>query len=176
MAKKHTNVKNVITNWMGFSFPTIVLIFGFILLLLSIPIAFVNIVAASIPIFFGIALTSSFGTQINLNKQIYRDYVMYTFIKIGQWHSTKKFSCIVITNAHVGHRVSSRYNHQELALTNLVFQVCLMTPDHRSKHIVHRFKLEKDAIAYSKLLSEMMELEIARFNPIISKRTRDRRR
>jgi len=176
MSEKQSSDKNILSHWMGFSFAKPILFVGFILLVSGIIAIYNYLWLGFIPIFFGIFLTCSHGTQLNLKDRTYRDFGQYAFIKNGKWKSISRYTCIVITNAQFGHKFSSWYGGNETKRTEVMFQVCLMTPDHRKKHVVQKFNSEKKAIEYANKLETLLRLDLVAFNPKISARTKSRRR
>lgn len=166
----------MIHNRLGFSFPLLIVAGGGLLtvagLISSIenPLIGVSMILAG-PFFW----SSTYGVQIDIKQYRFREYVSMYGIKKGKWHSLEHTPFISILKSHSGTRVYSSSSHSALNVKNS-YDVCLLNKTHRKKFVLQKFDSKYQAKKYAEKISSELNEPTVVFSPVISKKTRSRKR
>ncbi|NND94351.1 MAG: hypothetical protein HKN45_05755 [Flavobacteriales bacterium] len=115
------------------------------------------------------------GTQLNTDEGIYREYTSSFGIKRGKWMTIENYPDMALIRGREGFKAYSR-GMIELSDSELVYDIYLLTKDHRSKLILKRFKDKESAQLEGRILAEKLGLDWREYSPKVSARTRSRRR
>ncbi|MCZ4409807.1 hypothetical protein O3Q51_13385 [Cryomorphaceae bacterium 1068] len=160
---------------MGYSFGNIqrivsgVFLFFSLLLILVFPI-----LGVPLSLFFGFALTSSYGFQIEAGRGRCREYTKAFGIKRGAWKNLTDFPFVAVLKSQKGYTTASMSN-RTVTTTDPVFEVFLLSETHRTKAQVAEFKDQDTALTFAKEFATVIEKKYARYSPQLSAKSRRRR-
>lgn len=147
---------------------------GYILMLLGL----LSIVSILGIILLLIGILISFGTtgvSIDPTGKRLKEYSRVFGYKWGEWKSYKDYPFIAVLRRKESSTVYSRSQVSTTEL-NTYFDINLMNVSHRKKVILTRLKGVDEAEKKAKELCELLEVEYTKYNPVISAKTRARRR
>lgn len=121
------------------------------------------------------AFTAFNGTEISLSDCAVRAYSTSYGVKKGKWESTNLLPDISVMANSAGVVMSNMYAGGHTVLKTKIYQVVLLSPNHRKKVIVCEKTDPDQAFEVAKMLAEKMDKKIVEFNPVISQQTMDRR-
>jgi hypothetical protein len=137
----------------------------------------INIFSGLLVIVGVFLVTSINGVLIDPVKKRIKQYSRYFGIKAGNWESLEPYPDLVILRRQLKSEATSYLTGSKGEITNdLYFDVCLANPSHRKKIEVNRLKGEEPARKSAEELAKLFGLEIKPYNPVISAKTRARRR
>jgi len=166
----------IISNRLGFSFASPIVIVGAVMVVSGLLAVFENIFLGIVLLLIGgfIAL-SSYGVQINIAEKKIREYGSFYGVKYGRWVPLNNFSSISILSSRSGFQIYSRTNQSTSSVDDF-FDVCVLNDSHRKKIVVRKFKSKSDASIYADQLSSALKYPVVSFNPVRSSKTSSRRR
>jgi len=160
----------------GFFFPVGGLIFGGFLLIVSLPMIFnpANFIPFCVGIFImlvGLLFFSTKGVDISPETKKIRNYTQMLGIKTGKEISLNDFKFITIINQGYSQNISPMVVEvkREFSTCNIL----LLNDTHHLKQFVQSFNSYVDASEEAKQLSEQLNFEIVKYDPV---RTRGRRK
>lgn len=166
----------MINHRIGFSFALPVVIVGVIIILAGLISAIESPILGVVLILAGsFIITSSYGTQIDVDKNQFREYGSIFGIKNGEWKSLNKMPNITVLKNRIGVRVYSQSNRSTVN-TDDSYEVCLLNESHRAKVTIQKFETEHQALKYGEQLASKLKKEVVHYNPVVSKTTQNRRR
>lgn len=123
----------------------------------------------------GFMVFAKSGICISADKNNYKSYISFLGIKFGKWQQLIGYTDIAILKKTVSNRAYSRANVSAETSREIVYDICLLSSDHRRKLVIARFR-DKD-IAFSNLhqLADKLEFKCSEYNPVISEATKARR-
>jgi hypothetical protein len=160
---------------LGYSFGNIqriasgVFLFFSLLLILVFPI-----LGMPLSLFFGFALTSSYGFQIDAGRGRCREYSKAFGIKRGAWQQLADFPFVAVLKSQKGYTAASMSN-RTVTNTDPVFEVFLLSETHRTKIQVAEFKDLEKAKSFAKEFATVVERKFTTYSPQISQSSRRRR-
>lgn len=165
----------MINNRIGFFFPLPVIIIGTL-------ISFIGLISLIKITIFGILLipmlllfiTSTYGIDIDYKNKLYREYESYLGFKRGNWKNLDELSFITVLKSRKGMAFYSQSNRRT-SLMDDNFEVYLLNETHRRKILIQKFDNKELAKKYTVKISPLIDKEIVQFNPVVSKKTRNRR-
>lgn len=119
--------------------------------------------------------SSSYGIDIELKEKKFREYSSAYGLKSGKWKSLDKLPFITVMVVRESMAIHSRSNNSTIT-TDTKIGVYLLTNSHRGKILVQKFEKNQEAKKYAESLSKRMKKEIVQYSPVISEKTRARRR
>lgn len=168
-------MENKITSRMGFSFP-------FHILLGSISMSVAGIVAVFENPLLGIGLivvgsffwSSSYGSQIDFDKGVFREFGTIFGIKRGEWKKLEKLKDVTIL---VGQQKTAIMANvvQVGTSTDDRYEVCLLNESHRVRIVIQKYKDLEEAKTFAASLATKMNGSVVKYSPAISQKTRNRR-
>ena len=166
----------MINHRIGFFFPLPVIIIGSI-------ISFVGVTSVFQATIFGVFLVpvglffvlSSYGSQIDPENHLYRTYVNFIGFKRGSWSSLNDLPFITVLKSRRGMAFYSQTN-RSTSLIDDSFEVYLLNESHRMKFLIQKFETNELAAKYAEELSKQIDKEKVRYNPVVSEKTRLRRK
>ena len=166
---------NIIKNSSGTSFPKTMVIVGYIILGISPALLFQNIFIRILFIMVSIFLSFTYeGNEIDIDKKMYKSY-SYTFgFKSGKWISLENFPYITVIHNKEVTEIHSRSNLTNSKIDDF-YDVYLLNENHLVKLHVKRFAVTEDAINFSKELSNLLNLNLTRYNPVLSNSSKNNR-
>ena len=114
------------------------------------------------------------GVEINPAQKTIRSYQSLLGIKQGKWESYTPYTDISILQAKTGYQGKTR-GGVDLSNIDLVYDINILTPDHRSRLSIKRYKVMDTARQELPDLAQILGLKVARYNPVVSAGTRGRR-
>ncbi len=158
---------------------TMRILFGIFCLLLLLGDLALNPVAILVSfVFFPICiyiLTAYHGTDLSFTDFAVRPYTSSYGVKKGKWESTNLLPDISVLANSAGVVMSNMYAGGHTVLKTKIYQVVLLSANHRKKVIVCEKTDPDQAFEVAKMLAEKMNKKIVEFNPVISQQTMDRR-
>ncbi|HXD92881.1 MAG TPA: hypothetical protein VNX01_06675 [Bacteroidia bacterium] len=160
----------------GFFFPVGGLIFGGFLLLISLPMIFnpVNFIYFCIGttiMWVGLLFFSTKGFEINPETKKLRAYTNVLGIKTGKESYLSNFKFITIISQGYSQSISPVITievKREFSTCNLL----LVNETHHLKQLVQSFNTYEDALEEAKKLSELLNFEIVKYNPVRTRSSR----
>ncbi len=165
----------ILTFSFGYMFPPPMRYAGFAILVIGVISSFGAI--WSLPITGLVGGWMSFrksGVQIKPSNRLRREYTSF-LVKHGKWFSYEDYPCLAILKGREGYAAYSRAMVEQ-RVTEEVYDLYLLSKDHRKRLIVTRFKDEADADEKGPDLAEKLGLTWTVYNPVVSEKTRQRRR
>lgn len=144
-------------------------LFFSLLLILVFPI-----LGVPLSLFFGFALTSSYGFQIEAGRGRCREYSKAFGIKRGAWQQLADFPFVAILKSQKGYTAASMSN-RTVTTTDPIFEVFLLSETHRTKIQVAEFKDLEKARSFAKEFATVVERKYTTYSPQISQSSRRRR-
>lgn len=170
------NTKAFLTYRIGFSFPMpiiyiagILILFGLIACIQSLFAGLFIIISASF------VLSCSYGTEIDLEKQIFREYSSIFGLKKGNWTPLEKLPFITVLMGREGLTMYSRSNRSTTSIDDR-YGIYFLSETHRTKVLLQKFSTSLIAMDHAKILSQKLNKEIVKFSPVVSEKTQQRRR
>ena len=117
---------------------------------------------------------STSGTQLDLNKKCYREYIKNFGFKRGKWKSYSDHPDMALLKGKEGYTAYSR-GMVELNVSETVYDIYLLNKDHRSKWILTRFNSKEEAMKRGPLLAEELGFRWTEYAPVVSEASRRRR-
>lgn len=165
----------IIKNNHGPIFPPALVFAGYFFLAFGIISLYNNWILGAILILFSIFISFSFsGIEIDINEKKYREYSIYFGIRSGKWLQLDRFPCLTVLCNNETYEVHSRANITT-SVSEKYFDVYMLDKLHREKLLIKRFKDPGSALEYAKTFSCSLNLELAKYNPILTAKTRLRR-
>ena len=167
----------MISNRIGFSFPTPVVGVGIFMAIAGLFFAATESVLSGlvIAIIGGFLCANSYGTELDMNLKKYREYTAVYGLKTGEWKLLKTRPFIGVLTSRSSQKTYSRSNRSTTLMTDS-FDVCLLNQNHREKTVVKKLDTRKNALKYAEELASLLGVEIVQYNPEISEKTKARRR
>jgi len=119
---------------------------------------------------------SRYGVQFDPLLRTYREYRSYLGLKWGSWKSYELYPDMAVLRKNMTTRTESRHNIVALTEKKTVYDICLLSQNHRKKLIVKQLSSSKLAQTHAKELAQELGLRFTTFSPAISAKTRARRR
>jgi hypothetical protein len=123
----------------------------------------------------GFIVFSKNGICISANTKNYKSYISFLGIKFGKWQQLNGYTDIALLRKTVSIRAFSRANVSAETSLETYFEICLLSPNHRKKLIVARFKDDEIAFDAAHKMAEKLNMKYAEYNPIISDATKAKR-
>jgi hypothetical protein len=165
----------MITHRIGFSFMPPIIIAG-----VAVTLAGLITIMESPILGIGIALAGSFiwsgsyGIQIDVEQNKFREYASMFGIKYGEWKSLEKTPFISVVKGRSGMTVYSRSNRSTSVIDNR-FEVCLLNSSHRTRVVIQKFKDKSQAMEYANEIASKLNKSVVQYNPVVSQKTKSRR-
>ena len=168
-------MKDRINNIHGTVFPPALVYAGYIFLAFGVLTVTSNWILGSILICASIFISFSFcGLEIDLKTKRYKEFSIYFGIKAGKWTSLDQILYVTILHNKEIYEIHSRANITTSDSENF-FEVYMLDKSHREKILVKRFKNPDLAINYSNKISSILNIELTKYNPVVSTSTRFKR-
>lgn len=120
-------------------------------------------------------VTSTYGTQISLKNKYIKPYTSSFGIKKGKWISTILMPDITVLKMGKSVVLKHTFGAADLHLVNEIFEVYLLSKNHRKKILLFETKSYNEAYLVANELAEKMNKNLNKFNPVISAATRSKR-
>lgn len=120
-------------------------------------------------------VTSTYGTQISLKNKYIKPYTSSFGIKKGKWISTILMPDITVLKMGKSVVLKHTFGAADLHLDNEIFEVYLLSKNHRKKILLFETKSYNEAYLVANELAEKMNKNLNKFNPVISAATRSKR-
>lgn len=165
----------MIKNRIGFSFMMPILIVGVTATIAGL------VTAIQTPLLgIGLALigsfiwSSSYGIQINVDQNKFREYASMFGIKYGEWKALEKTPFISVVKGRSGMTVYSRSNRSTSVIDDR-YEVCLLNNSHRKRVVIQKFEDKSKALEYANQIASKLDKSVVQFNPVVSQKTKSRR-
>src|SRR5690554_3763444 len=160
----------------GQSFPSAVVGVGgfisFIGLILLANFPPIGIAGVAIGAFFW---SSTYGLQIDLLTNNFREYGSVFGFKRGDWKSFDKYPYVTVLKSRRGVTLYSRSNRSTTIIDD-AYEVVLLNETHRSKAVAQSFDKKETADLFAEQFSEQYGKALVKYNPVVSEATKQRRR
>lgn len=120
-------------------------------------------------------LTSTYGTEITLEKNYIRNYTTSFGIKKGKWLPSLNYPDITILKTGKGVQMNQVFGPGKVELKEDVYEIHLLSANHRKRILIKEVKNLKDAFILAEELANKMDKNLVQFNPKISQATLNRR-
>lgn len=114
------------------------------------------------------------GVQLQPLNKLRREYTSF-LLKKGKGYSYEEYPYMAVLSGREGYAAYSR-TMVEQKITEEVFDIFLLSKDHRKRLIVARGNDRNDAVGKGQRLARTIGLEWTTYNPKVSDKTRARRR
>ncbi len=147
---------------------------GYLLMLLGI-LGIVSYVGLVLILVGFVASFSTTGVDLDISNKRLKEYSKIFGYKWGDWVSYEDYPYIAVLKRMES---STVYSRAQIATTDTstYYDINLMNKSHRKKVILSRMKGVEEAEKAAKELCLELDLEYAQYNPVISAKTRARRR
>ena len=153
-----------------------IVIVGFVMILGGILSITENIyLGIGMAILGGFISLSGYGTQIDKSINKYREYSSLYGVKRGEWKSLDKYPFLSVLPSRTGMKIYSRTNQSTTNIDDS-FDICFLSENHRGKIVIQKLSTKDEAIAYAEALSDDLNIPLTKYNPVISDKTKSRRR
>lgn len=159
----------------GFSFHPMVRIVSIIMAFLLIGFAFI-VPILGLPLWVALVYSafSSYGIQIQNERNRFREYSGFLWMKWGKWFILDDYPDVAILKESEGfttHSLSDRTTTD----THTQYGVYFLPPDHRKRILAGKFKHRDEAQSFADRLAFDLSKNFTTYNPKISSRSRRRR-
>ncbi|MFT5778251.1 MAG: hypothetical protein ACI837_001207 [Crocinitomicaceae bacterium] len=165
-----------ISNMIAFSFAWPILAFGVVASIGGI------IGMTQNPLFGGLAIiaggflcSSTYGSQIDLEKNLYREYTAVYGIKRGKWFPLEKMPYLCVLPSRTGTTMYSQSNRATTVIDD-TFDICLLNETHRRKIVWNKMGTKNLAVESAETLAKQIGKSVVQYSPVLSDKTRNRRR
>jgi len=169
-------MSNKISHSLGTSFPFQVVFFGYLTFLASLPMLYyawpIGVVLLITGVLFGFTRT---GIEIDISNKKHRDYTSFIGYKTGKWKSIKNYPHLAILRRRFTGRLEGRTGISMSTGTNYMYDIFLLSKNHRHRLLVQRLKDAQSASTSAKNLAQLLDVEMVTFDPEISAATRAKR-
>jgi hypothetical protein len=167
--------EEVMTFSFGNLFPPNMRYLGFGLLMLSVVTATEIVGAAVIVAYIGAWMSfRKSGVQVKPRLKLRREYTGFLF-KTGKWKSYDNYPDLAFMRSREGFRAYSR-GMVELDDSEQVFDIYLLSQDYRKRLVLMRCTDQKTAEEKGKGMAMSLGLNWTRYKPVLSEKTRLRKR
>jgi hypothetical protein len=165
-----------ISNRIGFTFPAIIVLLGLVGILFSLIVMIHHpILGALILIAASFFSLSSYGSEIDTTNEKFREYGSMFGVKRGKWEDLSGMPFIGIFKSKSGYLIYSRTTISTTHFDNQ-YEVCLMSPSHRRRVVLQRFKTKNDALNFAHFLENRIDSKLTEYNPRQGENVKYRRR
>lgn len=124
----------------------------------------------------GVALLAhSAGLELDFENQKYRQYSSFFGKKKGEWFSLESYSALIILRKDGKTSLSTTRATISSTLRYNEYQVFLTDQTHRKRLYLKHFDTHEQARKFALDFMEKTEIQLERFDPVISQQTRNRR-
>lgn len=149
---------------------------GYIFLAVGAIAIFTNPLIALLPIAVGIYFVFTvLGTEVDFENKRVREYVRVFWQKHGTWEPLDHFPDMAILRKRLNYTMRSYYSNQSITNTEQVYDVCLLTPNHRERITLCRYPTVEQAREAAEEWAKKLDCEYTSYNPEVSAASRRRR-
>lgn len=157
-------------------FPPNIFFWGYVFILLGLIITVSRpLIGLGLLILGGFVAFTSTGIQIETKEKKYKEYISYFGLKKGTWNPIDKFKYIAVLSKTLSQTSYSR-GQVAMSIKEKAFDICLLSDDHRLKITMKRLKDEGQSIDEAKKLAELLNITFTTYSPVISEKTKARRK
>ncbi len=151
-------------------------VFGYCILLGGFITILANVIVGLLVALVGVRLAFTYnGVQIDVVKKRYRVYTAYAyFLKQGKWKSLESMQFVSVLGTNAGFEGFSR-GGAYTKLTEKVWDVMLLSENHRVKWYVCRQKSEEHAWAEAGHIAGILDKKTAKYAPVLSAKSKANR-
>jgi hypothetical protein len=161
----YPQMNKMIKNRIGFSFPGILVFIGFLFMFFSIFIIIESLVFGLIILAAGALFgLSSYGSEIDVADQKFREYGSLFGIKRGKWEDCDKMPFIGVFKSRSGYLIYGRSTNSTTDIHDY-YDVCLMNASHRRRIVLQKFKTKDEALNFAHMLETKINSKLTEFNP-----------
>ena len=166
-------MNGIIKNRIGFSFPGLIVFMGFTAMLSSLFIMVESPILGLLVLILGSFLgTSSYGSEIDVINNRFREYGSVFGIKKGKWFNLNSMPFLGIFKSRSGYLIYGRSTNSTTVIDDY-FDVCLMSNSHRKRIVLQKFKTKEEALNFTEMLEKKIEVKLTTFNPLLSKNNKE---
>lgn len=118
--------------------------------------------------------SGSYGIQIDVEQNKFREYASIFGIKYGEWKSLEKTPFISVVKGRSGMTVYSRSNRSTSVIDDR-YEVCLLNNSHRTRIVIQKLEGKSQAMEYANQIASKLGKNVVQFNPVVSQKTKSRR-
>ena len=156
-------------------FPKPTIYAGYILIALGLFYMLFQVLAI-LMVLIGVFVSFSYnGIQIDTKNGRYLSYSRIFGLKFGKWQELNKFSGLSVLRREDAYRAYS-YAMSSFENKTEYYGIFLLSANHRQKMEVQKHGNKSDALVAAKKLSQDLQIEVVKYEPLISAKTRGRRR
>jgi len=153
------------------------LLIGLYFLINSIMIGLISFSLVALVIFllgYFIAITPH-GIILDIENKKYKNYTSIFGYKQGTWKSYQDYPFITLIANQENTMAFSRSNRPATTSSNLYHDICLLNKTHLHKLLIKRQKDRVKAVADVKELAKILDLQLAKYQPTLSKSSQKRK-
>lgn len=169
-------MKTISINKFGKSFAPATVVAGYVFIVIGIATLFSSYIAGIILMIIGIIIAFSyFGVMLNSNTKEYKEYNSICGIRIGSWKSYDGFPQMSVLRNKVVTNAFSRSNRSANTSSDIVYDICLLSSNHRQKVVIQKAKDETKSIQEANELAKILGVELSTYKPVLSAKTQTMR-
>lgn len=151
----------------------LIIIFGvFFLVTLNIFLMIIGLGFTFIGVF---AAFSKYGILLDLENKKYKLYKGLLGFNQGKWNSLNDYPDLTVLRVNMKSSVSTRYGGASISTESYYYNICLLNKSHRSKILIESTQDKDQAYENVKKYAKLLGVNIAKFSPTISEKTRLRK-
>lgn len=160
----------------GLAFPTPAIILAVVLLLIGFISLFGNVyLGFALILISAYIISNTTGLEIDQVNQAVREYTSYFGIKMGEWKNLDDYPYVSVLKGSSGYKAYSR-GQLTTTVKDKSYDAYLLSKSHRSRLLVKSFQQEDKAQQAVDSLRAAMTIEQVEYKPVVSAKTRARRR
>ena len=144
-------------------------VFGLVLIALGLPffihleilLALIGILVITLGLFLA---TAKNGIIIDTENNQFRNTVFFLGLEFGSWKELSKFTDIAILTKNKGITALSR-GQRATTFSNKVFEIYMLTENHRERIILKRYKDEDKATVFAQDIAHQLQMELNVYSP-----------
>jgi len=166
----------LLTHDFGKSFPPALSFGGYVFIIVGLLALPYNIFLGLLFSFLGIfvAFTRS-GIQINLMNKTYRSYNYLFGLKQGKWLTLENYSKITLLRNKEQSATLSASNRRAETPIDIYYDIYILSENQLHKRCIKRIKDKDIAITDLKNLSQLLNIPIVKYQPGISRQSRNKK-
>jgi hypothetical protein len=116
------------------------------------------------------------GMIINVTTKDSKTYTKVYGIPVGKWVPIEGFPYITVLAKSYKNTISSRTNVTVNFDSEMFYEINLLNKTHRAKHFIKSYESLEEATKQMKSLAPKLGVEVVKYAPKVSQKTKDRRR
>lgn len=116
------------------------------------------------------------GIIINVTTKDSKRYTRILGIPFGKLEPIERYVCISVLSKRYNSSVTSRSNLTMNLGSDVFYEINLLNKTHRVKYLIKSYDSIEEATKEMKILAPKLGVQIVKYAPVVSQKTKDRRR